>query len=128
MQVLTTNGITVCVETQYLPEHSNPRAQVFTFGYHISIENGSPYTVQLLRRRWIIQDATGRQRIVEGEGVIGEQPILHPGAVHSYSSYCELPTEMGKMHGIYVMERQHDSVEFDAAIPEFQLTAPSKLN
>ena len=62
MEVLTTNGITVSVQTQYLPAHSNPRAGKLIFGYHIAIENGSPHTVQLLRRHWVIQEASGELR------------------------------------------------------------------
>ncbi len=128
MQMQTTNGITVCVQTIYSPEESDPRADYYVFGYHISIENGSAFTVQLLRRRWLIHDATGRQRIVDGDGVIGEQPIIHSGGVHAYSSWCEMPTEIGRMSGIYIMVRQSDGVEFEVAIPEFLFITPGKLN
>ena len=91
-----TNGITVRVTTKYLPQHSNPRAHRYLFGYFISIENGSLYTIQLLRRHWFITDGMGQVREVEGEGVVGEQPVLLPGEEFSYSSYCDLETEIGK--------------------------------
>jgi ApaG protein len=128
MLVLTTNGITVRVETQYLPEHSNVRGSRYIFGYHITIENNSPNTVQLLRRKWIITPATGVVRIVEGEGVIGLQPILEPGATHSYASYCDLETEIGKMHGFYTMTRRDDGSLFEVLVPEFYMCAPAKYN
>ncbi len=128
MDTLTTNHITVSVETEYLAEHSNPRAGKYLFGYHITIENGSPHTVQLLRRHWLIQDACGTLREVEGEGVVGLQPVLAPGEVHRYSSYCDLATETGKMVGTYLMTRTADGSLFEANVPAFVLVAPFKLN
>jgi len=128
METLTTNGITVSVETQYLPTHSDPRGMKFIFGYHITIENGSPFIVQLLRRHWVIQHADGRLREVEGEGVIGEQPVLNPGDSHEYSSFCDLDTDIGRMHGTYLMSRHNDGSLFEVAIPEFRMVAPFRMN
>ena len=128
MEVQTTNGITVSVQTQYLPAHSNPRAGKLIFGYHIAIENGSPHTVQLLRRHWVIQEASGELREVEGEGVIGIQPVIEPGECHEYTSFCNLCSEMGKMSGTYLMTRRDDDSLFEVAIPAFQMVAPFKLN
>lgn len=128
MEILTTNGITVSVETQYLAAHSNPRELKFLFGYHIVIENGSPFTVQLLRRHWFIQDSDGRLREVEGEGVIGVQPVLQAGESHEYASFCNLETEIGKMRGTYLMSRLDDGSLFEVTIPEFRMVAPFRLN
>jgi len=128
MDVCTTNGITVSVETQFLPVHSNARAEKFLFGYHITIENGSKDTVQLLRRHWIIWDSNGVIREVEGDGVIGQQPVLAPGEIHSYSSYCNLMTEIGKMWGSYDMVRLDNRQTFEVVIPEFKMLVPFKMN
>ncbi|MBN8682313.1 MAG: Co2+/Mg2+ efflux protein ApaG [Chitinophagales bacterium] len=128
ISILTTKGITVMVETAYLPLHSDPRAERFVFAYYITIENGSNQTVQLLRRHWFITDGAGQVREVEGEGVIGEKPVLTPGASHSYQSYCELDTDIGKMQGNYTMQQQADRELFEVVIPEFVLTVPARLN
>ncbi|MCA0236324.1 MAG: Co2+/Mg2+ efflux protein ApaG [Bacteroidetes bacterium] len=128
MEIFTTNGITVRVETQYMPFHSNPRQSKFIFGYHITIENGSTHTVQLLRRHWVINDSDGQVREVEGEGVIGLQPVLSPGESHAYDSYCDLSTEFGKMSGTYLMMRLDNETLFEVTIPEFRMAAPFKLN
>ncbi len=128
MATRTTNGITVSVETQYLDEHSDPRYNKYIFGYHITIENASPHTVQLMRRHWVIQDGNGQLRDVEGEGVVGQQPVLEPGAVHAYTSFCNLSSEFGKMSGTYLMSRADDGSLFEVAIPEFQMAAPFKSN
>ncbi|HMX41253.1 MAG TPA: Co2+/Mg2+ efflux protein ApaG [Saprospiraceae bacterium] len=128
MDILTTNGITVTVYNQYLPDHSSPREGIFRFGYFISIENGSPFPVQLLRRHWIIRQASGETHEVKGEGVVGLQPIIVPGDSHEYASQCELYTEMGRMVGTYLMRRCDNDALFEVPIPAFTLVAPFKLN
>jgi ApaG protein len=128
MDILTTNGITVSVETQYLPMHSNPQEQRHIFGYHILIENGSPHTVQLLKRHWVIKDGNGQVREVKGDGVIGQQPVLEPGASYAYTSFCDLLTDIGKMSGTYLMTRLSDETFFEVNIPEFKMTAPYRMN
>ncbi len=84
--------------------------------------------MQLLRRQWVITDATGIVRRVNGEGVIGLQPILEPGLAHAYTSFCDLLTEIGKMSGSYQMVRRDDGSLFDVVIPEFHMCSPVKLN
>ncbi len=128
METLTTHGITISVDKTYQETYSNPLKNQFVFTYNIHIENNSDHTVQLLRRHWYIHDSNGIKREVEGEGVIGEQPILHPGDSHQYSSWSPLLSEIGKMFGTFLMERKKDKRRFKVNIPEFQLVATSKLN
>ena len=98
------------------------------FAYRITITNESEYAVKLLRRHWNITDANGVVREVEGEGVVGQQPVIEPGASHQYVSGSAIKTEIGKMHGTYLMQRLIDEVKFKVHIPEFQMVAPYKLN
>lgn len=128
MEILTTNGITITVETKFLPAHSDPKGGAYLFGYHITIENGSDHTVQLLRRHWFIHDSIGIIREVEGEGVIGQQPILKPGETHEYASYCDLKTDIGKMRGTFQMIRRDDNSMFDIPVPEFKMFIPERMN
>ncbi len=128
MNTLVTNEIKVSVRTIYLPEHSDEEAFQHYFGYLIRIENDGPDTVQLLRRHWLIYDSVGILREVEGEGVVGEQPIILPGQFHEYSSFCDLRSDIGKMLGSYLMVRLSDESFFRADIPEFYLVAPFRLN
>ncbi len=128
MEISVTNGITVTVETNYLPQHSDPREGKHLFGYHIMIENGSLHTVQLLRRHWYITDGAAQLREVEGEGVVGEQPIIPPGERYEYASYCDLNSEIGKMRGTYLMVRYDEGDQFEVEIPEFKMIVPCLLN
>src|SRR5579862_9151678 len=123
-----TEGVKISVETFYQPDYSQPLNGEYMFAYRIIIENESEYTVKLLRRHWYIFDSNGALREVEGEGVIGQQPIIEPQQSHQYVSGCHLKTEMGKMHGTYLMERIIDGKFFYVNIPQFQLIAPFKLN
>jgi ApaG protein len=121
-------GVTVSVETFYQPDYSNPANNEFMFAYRITIENNNAYAVKLLRRHWHIFDATGNLREVEGEGVIGVQPVINPGTKYQYISGCNLKTEMGKMYGNYQMENINNKKTFKVIIPAFEMTVPFKLN
>ncbi len=118
-----TKGIQVSVETTYQPDFSNPQQHHYVFTYKVRIENKSNHTVQLLRRRWEIFDAAESRKIVEGDGVVGQQPILEPGEIHTYVSGCNLKSGMGKMRGSFTLEKLRDGQLWEVVIPEFQLIA-----
>jgi ApaG protein len=123
-----TEGVKVIVRTEYQPEYSSPLQAHYVFTYRITIENGSGYTVQLQRRHWMIYDSNGTVRELEGEGVVGQQPVLEPGETHEYVSGCNLRSSMGKMRGTYLMERILDGKQFFVNIPEFIMIVPFRLN
>lgn len=123
-----TQGVRVSVETEYQPGYSSPSQFHYVFTYRITIENQSEFTVHLLSRRWQIFDAGYQTRTVEGEGVVGQQPVLEPGNSHQYVSGCNLKSGMGRMAGEYVMERIVDGIRFNVTVPAFQLIAPMRLN
>ncbi|RZK22362.1 MAG: Co2+/Mg2+ efflux protein ApaG [Hymenobacter sp.] len=128
MPTTTTQGVTVTVTTNYLPDYSSPAQEHFVFAYRIDIRNDSEYTVKLLRRHWFISDANGTVREVEGEGVVGRQPVLEPGESHQYMSGCNLKSGVGKMRGTYLMERLVNGDQFQVNIPEFTLMVPYRMN
>ncbi|MDT8759498.1 Co2+/Mg2+ efflux protein ApaG [Sphingomonas psychrotolerans] len=119
-----TRGIVVRVSVSYLPEQSEPQRGRWFWAYHIRIENTGPVTVQLLTRHWVITDGRGARHSVEGEGVVGEQPMIEPGASFDYVSGCPLSTPTGHMQGSYHMIGE-DGTAFDVAIPKFALVAPA---
>jgi ApaG protein len=123
-----TAGIKVTVETEYQPSYSSPSQHHYVFTYRIGIENQSEFTIQLLKRQWLIHDAGFYPREVEGDGVVGVQPVLEPGQFHQYVSGCNLKSGIGKMAGNYLMERVVDGTTFQVKIPEFILVAPQRLN
>lgn len=122
--VETTRGITIRVAVSYLAEQSNPALSRWFWSYHIRIENGSEISVQLLSRNWRIVDGRGTIHEVEGEGVVGETPLIAPGGSFDYVSGCPLDTPSGSMSGTYRMVDE-DGAAFDVAIPHFALIAPS---
>ena len=119
-----TRDIVVRVSVSYLPEQSEPDRGRWFWAYHIRIENQSHQAVQLLTRHWIITDGRGSRHSVEGEGVVGEQPMIAPGASYDYVSGCPLATPTGSMQGSYQMVGA-DGMTFDVAIPKFTLLAPA---
>ena len=128
MESMITRGIQVQVECSYQPTYSNPLEHKYIYAYRITIDNLGTSTVQLLRRYWRIQESTGVVREIEGEGVIGRQPILKAGESHQYVSWSHLFSGYGKMEGSYEMLNCDTGETFSVAIPEFQLIAPFLLN
>lgn len=120
----TTQGITVRVVASFLPEQSRVAAGRWFWVYHIRIENRSDAAAQLISRHWRITDANGRVSIVDGDGIVGEQPRLQSGESHDYVSGCPLETPHGSMEGYYSFRRDDGSM-FEAAIPFFPLEAPA---
>lgn len=116
------NGVRITVKPWYLASQSRPEANHFVFGYHVRIENVTDVSIQLLTRYWMIRDANGEDTEVEGDGVVGEQPVIAPFRAHEYQSYCILKSPTGSMEGVYRFIRT-DGTRFEAAIPRFQLDA-----
>lgn len=118
-----TRNIAVSVETSFLERDSDPEQQYFVWAYRITIENRGGETVQLMTRHWQITDAMGRMQEVRGAGVVGEQPVLVPGASYTYSSGTPLSTASGFMRGSYQMQTE-DGERFDIDVPAFLLDSP----
>ena len=127
MSDTTTNGIRVQVTTKFLPERSSPRAREYLFAYFIRITNVGSDTAQLISRHWVITNTEGEEEEVRGDGVVGNQPVLAPGGVHNYNSFCQLKTAVGTMHGEYTMVTPAGET-FEARIAPFTLAVPNALN
>lgn len=121
-------GVEVSVETFYQQDYSNPLQSEYMFAYRITIENHNSFPVRLQSRHWHIFDSNGSYREVEGDGVVGMQPVINPGDEYQYVSGCNLHTEMGRMHGTYLMENLENQQLFDVNIPAFEMVTPFKFN
>lgn len=129
----TTSTVKVSSQSFFQPEYSSPAENNYVFSYLIRITNEGASPVRLLRRHWVITDATSQIREVEGEGVVGLQPILAPGQSHEYTSWVQFPTPMGTMEGRFLMEQLFSDPEeshrfFQAEIPRFLHIAPELMN
>ena len=121
------HNIHIDVETDYIPEQSQPEANRYVYTYTITLRNDGNVPARLMTRHWVINHANGKVEEVRGEGVIGEQPYLRPGEGFRYTSGTVLETPYGDMNGSYQMLAD-DGVEFDAEIPAFSLTMPNTLH
>ena len=121
-------GISISVSTELNETISIVDQSRFFYDYHIDISNNNPFPVRLLRRHWEISDSLHPKREVDGDGVVGLTPVINPGESFTYSSGCDLYSELGKMKGFYVFERLDNGMEFKVDIPEFSLIFFGKLN
>lgn len=120
-----TEDITVRVAVNFMAEQSEPETGRWFWVYHIRLENGSDDTVQLLSRHWRITDGRGMVNHIDGEGVVGESPVLAPGDTHDYVSGCPLTTPHGTMEGFYTFARRNGE-PLEVRIPFFPLSAPAE--
>jgi ApaG protein len=120
----TTHDVTVRVAVNFLAEQSEPELGKWFWAYHIRVENGRPAPVQLLTRHWTIVDGRGGLYRREGKGVVGEEPVIHPGTAYDYVSGCPLGTPTGWMEGSYRMLEAGGSM-IEVRIPRFALQAPA---
>lgn len=123
----TTRGVIVSVRSTYVPERSSESSRSFFFVYHIAIRNDGDEAVQLISRHWVITNAAGVEQHVRGLGVVGQQPVIQPGMVFEYTSFCPLDTPVGTMEGWFNMVMS-DGAEFDARVDTFTLSTPYALN
>jgi ApaG protein len=117
----------VTVKTQYLADQSNIDASQYVFSYTIQITNTGKVAAQLISRHWVITDANNKVQEVRGLGVVGDQPLLEPGASYEYTSGTMLNTPVGTMHGTYQFTAV-DGTQFDVEIPTFTLAMPRVLH
>ncbi len=122
-----TNGIHVRVAPSFLPQESDPEERRWFWAYTIEVENRGARTVQLVTRHWRITDAMGAQSSVDGDGVIGKQPVIRPGDCFRYTSGCPLAAPSGMMGGHYTMVETDTGRAFDVTIPTFALDSPGGL-
>jgi ApaG protein len=121
--VAVTDGLIVVVCPVFEEEQSNPDQARYVWSYHVTIESMRKKPCQLLSRQWIITDSQAHIIEVEGEGVIGLQPVFNNGDVFRYSSVVPLSNPSGFMRGCYIFETA-DGEMLEVEIPTFSLDSP----
>jgi ApaG protein len=116
----------ITVRTEFDFDQSNPIQFQYLFRYTITIKNEGEVAAQLLSRQWHIKDAKEELRLVEGPGVIGQQPHFNPGEEFTYSSFCPLPTLTGEMWGHFNMINNYGQA-FKIETPVFKFKVPEEF-
>ncbi|AMM26761.1 Co2+/Mg2+ efflux protein ApaG [Variovorax sp. PAMC 28711] len=119
---MSNSPLTVQVEPRFLADQSSAGDGIYTFSYTITVTNTATVPMQLIARRWVINDASGHTQEVKGLGVIGQQPLLAPGESFRYTSGCRLQAPSGTMHGSYFVVSE-EGERFDVPVPMFVLEA-----
>ncbi len=119
-----TNNIEVSVWPEFIDGKESLIGDIFVWAYHIRIQNDNPQPVKLLNRHWKIIDEKGNVSEVEGEGVVGEQPIIASKSSYQYSSGVHLRYPSGVMAGTYEMQQIENGKNFEVKIPHFSLDSP----
>ena len=121
-------GVKISVVPRYFEGYSNITDSLYFFKYTITIENLKDEKIQLLHRYWHIFDTLDESRVIEGDGVVGDTPSLYPGETYSYTSGCDLSSEIGFMEGFYQFKNLITGAVFNVKIPRFEMFFPGRLN
>jgi ApaG protein len=116
----TSHNITVQVKPSLDVHQSSLEHSYFFYTYEVSFTNHREEEVQLESRLWRIKDGFGNEEVVEGEGVIGQKPLLQPKESFQYVSYCPLRTRTGNMRGYYYFQSPSEDL-LQVRIPLFFL-------
>jgi len=119
----TTNDVTVTVKPYFLDDQSSPQESHFVWAYQVNITNSGSKPIKVSHRNWLIIDANGKVINVQGEGVVGEFPIIEPGQTFEYTSGTPLKTNSGIMQGFYLVS-QDNGEKLKIDIPTFSLDSP----
>ncbi len=93
------------------------------FAYHISILNEGEETVSIFGRKWVVRESSGDITAVEGDGLVGEFPILGPGEHFSYNSYHMIHAPRAVAQGSY-LGRTIKGAKVILNIPKFDMIVP----
>ncbi|MGE9270158.1 MAG: ApaG domain [Verrucomicrobiales bacterium] len=102
----------------YMPSLESPAEKPHPFVYFVSIVNHSNESVTILGRKWVVNE-DGEVSVLEGEGVVGEKPLLRPGQQFSYNSYHVTAGDAVAEGAFFGLTSKGERVF--ARIPAFQL-------
>ena len=122
------HDVEITVWPEFIDSKSINPSNLFIWAYHVRIENRGAKPVKLLSRYWKIIDEQGEIQEINGEGVIGETPIISPGQHYQYSSGVHLKNPSGVMMGRYSMIKTETNTyqeSFHVKIPTFSLDVPN---
>ncbi|WP_310732310.1 Co2+/Mg2+ efflux protein ApaG [Ideonella sp. A 288] len=118
---------TCSVVVKPLPEQTDPAQQQYGYTYTVSIRNSGDEAAQLVARHWLITDHRGHVQEVRGLGVVGHQPLLKPGEEFEYTSWAQIATPQGSMHGSFYCITEA-ARWFEAPVHEFALADTAALH
>jgi ApaG protein len=107
----------------YMPSLETPLEKPHPFVYFISIHNDSPVPVTIRGRKWVVREDDGEVTVVEGDGVVGQTPVIDPGGHFSYNSY-HVVAGGAAVSGAFFGETAAGEWVF-TRIPEFRLEVPN---
>ncbi|MFK7755951.1 MAG: Co2+/Mg2+ efflux protein ApaG [Flavobacteriales bacterium] len=128
MKTAVSQNIEISVSPRFEEKKSSSVNNSFIHSYKVVLKNNNIFPVKLLERCWFIFDSTEGSYTVFGEGVIGQKPVIQPSETYTYSSYCEMSNEMGRMKGFYNLRNELTGEILKATIPTFNLELPFALN
>lgn len=128
MSRASADQVEIEVAPDFCADESAPDESRFVFKYTITLRNHSGQNMQLLARHWKITQSSGEAHEVRGKGVVGQQPLIAPGQVFSYTSRAILDGPVGVMEGAFTCVDTATQRPFEVAVAPFRLAAPNQVH
>lgn len=109
----------------YHPKAETPSDRPHCFVYFITIHNHTELAVTIKARKWVVTNANGEITALEGEGVVGQSPLIAPGESWSYNSFHLLDTPTAVAEGSY-LGLDAEGRRVIARIPKFRMEVPAR--
>ena len=117
-------GLKVTVDrVVFEPRAQTPPDRPYCFVYFITIHNESEVPVTIRARKWVVRGDDGEVIAVEGDGVVGQTPLLHPAESFSYNSCHLLRTKSAVAEGAY-LGLDAEGRRVLTRIPAFRMQVP----
>ena len=105
------------------PNAQTPPDRPHCFIYFITIHNDSEVPVTIRGRKWVVRAEDGEVTVLEGDGVVGQTPLIHPGETFSYNSFHLTRTKSAMAEGAYLgVDGEGRAVL--TRIPPFRMVVP----
>ncbi len=123
-EFLEPKGLRVTVDrVVYNPQYEAPEERPHCFVYFISIHNDTDVPVTIKLRKWVVTNSRGEISAYEGDGVVGQFPMINPGSKFSYNSFHLLDTTSAVAEGSYLGIDDNGNRVL-TRIPPFKMVVP----
>lgn len=120
-------GLRVTVDrVLFHPQAQTPEDRPYCFVYFITIHNDSEVAVTIMGRKWVVRCEDGEVIALEGDGVVGQTPLIFPGQSFSYNSFHLLSTRTAVAEGSY-LGLDSEGARILTRIPAFEMRVPGEL-
>lgn len=95
----------------------------YAYIYFLTVSNFSDRVITLLGRKWILQTASNKTNVIEGDKIVSQTPTLFPGESFSYNSYHTILESTIATGILYGIDEYDEPIHIP--VPRFAMSIPN---